>query len=191
MTVFKGEDMLVKDIILKALIRLGAEDDYDLQQLGEINDKRLSDLIFSLNTVVKEITTDYLPLRAIDTLKVDGGAINYSAFANHVVNVRRVKRKSEYLTFKAGIESVKVFCADGDVECEYDYSLGDLTMASEFFLSRRISDELVVFGLIGDYCLTKGMLDSSLTYDRRYRDALNLAMRDTAERRIVGRGWYD
>lgn len=172
--------MQVENVIKQALLRLGIDDRYAMDNLPE-DDSVINALIRCINVVISEIASDYIEVRKVEKFTITSGVILYDNFAERLINVRKVTGDGGgKVVFKLYPSYLKVE-AIGDVVVEYCYLPKTVGLGDSIELSPKVTELLMLNGVLGEYCMINGRYEDSMIYDKRYREMLKIATLPTRE----------
>lgn len=175
--------MKLGECILLAANSLGLE--------NVLSDKTQSDtdklLVCCANNVLDEITSEYLPLKCEVTVSTSDGTIPYSELGNvyDVVNVTKNGVKIDYSLYPSFIEVDGL----GEYKVTFYARPNKLEPEDDIPVQLRLTPRIVSYGIIAEYLLVSGLYEEAVTYDRRFKDALNRLAYCNGEKRIKRRRW--
>ena len=180
--------MRVDSIVKQVLVRLGIDARYNLSLLPT-DDELIITIVRCLNLVVSELASDYVEVRCIDKVCAVNKMISYDLFSERLINVKKVSDSSgDSLKFRL-YPSFLMVEGDGDVTIEYCYLPLAVELDDEIKLSPRITELLIINGVLGEYCMINGRYEDSMLYDKRYREMIKLAVMPTREIKLKRGSW--
>ena len=181
--------MLVKNIILAAATSLGI-----LEKIRDVIECRTptcqeSELLVSCyNLVENEVAREYIPLIMEETFETDTGVIYYSQLSEKAVRILKTQNGfgtdipcalfPDYLKTQAGKITVR-----------YSYAPKEKTLEDECAFTWRVSENLLVYGVVAEYYLAGGFFEESAVWEKKYKDAVAAAYRAKPAKRISARRW--
>lgn len=141
------------------------------------------------NLVLSEAACDYLPLKITEKLYADGGEILFTDFSRRLVDIFSVKTEAGVtVPFKQYFDRI-ILPTEGFYAVEYSYAPDKLELTDALPYTERLSARVIAYGTACEYCLISGMTDDALLWDKRFKDALNLAATPSSEKRLPKRRW--
>lgn len=180
--------MKVEDVLTEVLIRLGDRDKYDIMNLPQ-DDEEINTIVKCINMVISEIASDYLPVEFEEEVEVINGVIPYDNLSKKLINLKNVTKNSTKIDTKMYPNELLVK-ADSMVRVQYMYMPNAVKLGDIISLSPKITLMLIVYGVLGEYCLLQGRYEDSSLYDKRYREMLKIACRVTKEIKLK-HGWWN
>lgn len=187
--------MLLKDIIKEAATLLKLDAVLSLPEMGGNQtdaqaEKELELLKDCVNLVLNEIASDYVPLEFIEEVLVSDRKIPYTALSKTALRVKSVKNgKGRDCYFKVYPSYIYTDC-DGVCRIEYCYipvSAQNLDDTLEY--NQRVTSRLIAYGTAREYCLIMSMYEEALSFDGRFKDSLQNAVRQNTVLKIPKRLW--
>ena len=181
--------MKVKDIILTASSYLGVEEkvrDFIEHRVPSCKEGEL--LLRCYNLIEKEVAQDYIPLIIEETFQTETGAVYYNQFSEQAVRV--IKTQDSYgndIACTLFPEYLKTQA--GTIVIRYAYKPTDKTVDDDCAFDLRVSQSLLVYGVLTEYCLANGLFEESAVWDKKYKDAVAAAYRAKPAKRISARRW--
>lgn len=179
--------MKVEEILTEVLVRLGDRDKYDISNLPS-NDDEINTIIKCINMIISEIASDYIPCEYKENIKVVNGVIPYDSLSKRLINLKNITKNHSKIGAKM-LPSEILVKAEGEVNIEYYYMPDEVKLGDNIELSPRVTLMLLVYGVLGEYCLLQGRYEDARLYDKRYREMLKVACRVTKEI-ILKHGWW-
>ncbi len=180
--------MRVDSVVKQVLVRLGIDARYNLGLLPT-DDELIITIVRCLNMVVGEIASDYLEVRKVEDVEVINKIIDYDNFSERLINVKKVEQSGgRNINYRLYPDHLMVE-SDGVVSVEYCYLPCEVELDDEIMLSPRITELLLINGVLGEYCMINGRYEDSMLYDKRYREMIKLAVMPTKEIRLKARRW--
>ena len=187
--------MLLKDIIKETATLLKLDNVLNLAELGgnlqdEQATKDLDLLKKCVNLTINEIASDYVPFHYIEQVLVSDSKIPYTALNKTALRIKSVKNdKGKDCCFKVYPSYIYTDCT-GICRIEYCYipvPTEDLDEAIEN--DPKITTRLIAYGTAREYCLIMSMYEEAQSYDSRYKDSLQNAVRQNTVLKIPKRLW--
>ncbi len=182
--------MNVREILGIAVSYLGLKDlSFALDCPVVLSDKRAVDLINAANLVNSEISSEYFPLLKEEKIKTNNSIVEYVALSERLLDVVSVKDAGgDNVRYKLFPTYLKVK-NDGEYTIVYQYLPPRLEYHSELPYDIKISERLFALGICSEYCLLNGMYDESVMFDKKYREALRMALTTKGEHIASVRRW--
>jgi hypothetical protein len=140
------------------------------------------------NMVENEVALDYLPLTTEQRLETESGKLVYTAFLRTPVSIvsvtDRYGNRLPYTVYPAYLRTKQ-----GTAVVTYSYAPTSKTLSGESEFVARVSQNLLAFGVAGEYCLTKGMYEEAVVWDKKFRDALLCACAQNSPHVVRSRRW--
>ena len=182
--------MKEKEVILLAATQLGIADKIQAYYNGSSTEgeKDAELLLTCFNLVESELALDYFPLYAEEELNTFSGRINYSLLAHAVVRIIRVADTEgntvDYTLFpdclKGPVGTLKIY---------YTYTPKKKTVDKESDFETRVTDRLLSYGIAAEYATAKGLYEEAAIWDKKYKDAIEVAYRTMPGVRMKARRW--
>jgi hypothetical protein len=138
--------------------------------------------------VENEIALDYLPLTAEQTMESSSGKIVYTAFLRTPVSITSVTdaygNRLPYTIYPTYLRT-----EEGTAVVTYSYAPVTKSLSSESEFVARASKNMLAFGVAGEYCLTKGLYEEAIVWDKKFRDALLCACSQNSPHVVRSRRW--
>lgn len=187
--------MLLKDIIKEAATLLKLDAVLNLPEMGgsktdEQAGKELELLKDCVNLVLNEIASDYVPLEYIEEVLVSDSKIPYTALNKTALRVQSVKNgKGKDCYFKVYPSYIYTDC-DGVCRIEYCYiPVPAQNLDDRLEHNQRVTSRLIAYGTAREYCLIMSMYEEAVSFDGRFKDSLQNAVRQNTVLKIPKRLW--
>lgn len=180
--------MKVEDVLAEVLVRLGDKDKYDVNNLPQ-DDSEINTIVKCINMIVSEIASDYLPVVYEEEVEAVNGIIPYDKLTKRLINLKKVSKNASKIGAKMFPNEI-VLNNSGLVRVEYCFMPDAVGLGDDIQLSPKITLMLIVYGVLGEYCLLQGRYEDSVLFDKRYREMLKIACRETKEIKLK-RGWWN
>ncbi|MDR1939382.1 MAG: hypothetical protein LBQ40_01120 [Clostridiales bacterium] len=182
--------MLIKNVLKKTAAIVGLDIDLDAENAAL--QKEVASLLEYADIVYNEIVADYFPLLCEEELYFDPtGCAELSGLGKnplHIVSLRSGGANIKYTLFPS-----RIFASDAKnvfLTVRYAYIPDRLTgIDDEVAGLLNVTERMFALGVAAEYCLANGMLNESLLYDRRFKDAMQSAARKRGEIKIKRRRW--
>lgn len=183
--------MTVKEVVALAAANLGDSAlAAEIEALSGEPTGEVSSLVRCYNLVENEVALDYFPLRREETLKIKGGKLAYTAFANPPVDILRVTDKyGSSLAFRAYPDYLALPDTSDMVVVKYAYAPSNKKISDESTFSGRVSARLLAYGVCMEYCLSQEKFEEALMWESRYRAALRAADVTRRPLKVRARRW--
>lgn len=182
--------MKVKDIILSAATRLGISDGVSAYyENGDGTCEREAELLLSCyNSVEAELALDYLPLHAEEVLRTTTGALQFSVFSHSPVRILSIKNeKGENVEYSIYPKYVKT--GAGTYTITYTYTPEKKTIDEEGEFGISMPEQLLLYGVLAEYCMAEGMFEDASAWDKKYKDAIETVYKIGTCTRLQSRRW--
>ena len=194
--------MKIYDAVFAAALLLGLNDlcaeleNGDLKSLdvrgvlSEETSGELDILLRCCNLVLGQLASSDFPLTAKETVRAQGGEINYSDFKHKVKDVVCVTKSGKKISFTEFHDSVAV-SADGELKVTYTFSPEKYNLYDDSpYAADKPSALLVSYGIAREYCIISGMAPDAAMWDGRFvAAAAEEARGKRREKRIKPRRW--
>ena len=182
--------MTVRDMILHAARILGIEQGviayWDDEEYTYEKDAKLLESCFY--SVENNLALNYIPLYAEDTLHTSTGRLEYSALEYSPVRIVSVtNEKDEAVPYTIYPKYLKTQLGTFKVTYTYLPPQKELDDMSEFSL--LISDMMLVYGILAEYCLAEGRYEDAAEWDKKYKAEIESIFRKRTCQRIRSRRW--
>lgn len=182
--------MDVTEVLDTAVGYLGLEDlCFSKNCAAALSDSRALKLLRAINLVNSEVASEYFPLLKEETVESTDGIIEYIAFSERVLDVVTVKSQDgccvRYKLFPSYLKTKE----GGSYTVTYQYLPPKLEFSSLLPYDVKISPRLIALGVSSEYCLLSGMYEEGVMFDKKYREALRMALLTKGERTVKARGW--
>lgn len=197
--------MKISDIVRIAAVLLAAEDvierldNPDAVTAGGDGDgadgggsgaeRELNLLTRCANLAVSAAASDYLPVVKERTVTASGNEIEYSQIDSSVIDVLGVQRGGVNAAFKMRADRLVI---DGAGEYGIRYSVLPENSGLDgviVYAHNKISPRVLAYGTACEYCIISGAFDEAAMWDRRFKDALQTAVRNKGEMKVKRRAW--
>lgn len=183
--------MTVKECMELAAVHLGIEEPIAtcFAGNGTAEDNKKATLLLScFNIVENELALDYFPLIAEDTLKTDGGVVNFSALQNEAVRVTKVTDEwGNSATFQLFPSYLKT--QPGKVCVTYTYTPKKKAMSGKSDFYTDVSVRLISYGMAAEYAMATGLFEDAAVWDKKYKEGIRAAYRLQKCERLRSRRW--
>jgi hypothetical protein len=185
--------MKVREILSQAAFLLGKQElsDFfsgsDAAATSQLQ-QEADDFLRCYNMVENEIALDYLPLTAEQSMETSAGKLVYTAFLRSPVSIVSVTdvygNRLPYTVYPAYLQTKQ-----GVALVTYSYAPEAKTLSDESEFVTRVSQNLLAFGVAGEYCLIKGLYEEAVVWDKKFRDALLCACAQNSPHVVRSRRW--
>ena len=186
--------MKVIDILKRVGKYLGIEETEELPNLND--DERAKNicetLLFCLNEVISELSSDYFPQIVEEEYQLNQAKINFDELSKNILKLYSIKNsRNEYLKFTINSQSASVNTGQRKVFIRYSYMPDNISSfnADIDFKGRGVTERLIALGVATEYCLYKGKLSEANMFEARYRDAIRSALVPVKSTCIKSRVW--
>ena len=182
--------MKVKDIVLSAALKLGVaegvkmylnEEDYTYEREALL-------LLDCFSTVENDLALNYFPLRAEDLLRTVTGALQFSTFAHSPVRILSVKNEEgKDVEFTVYPQYLKT--GPGTFTVTYTYTPDKVTIEDDGNFGVAVPENLIVFGMLAEYCMTEGRFEEGTIWEKKYKEAIERVYKLGTCTRLKSRTW--
>ncbi|MBQ8428205.1 MAG: hypothetical protein IJX18_03005 [Clostridia bacterium] len=147
-----------------------------------------NELLRCFNVIEHELAVDFLPIKTEETVETDTGAIVYNALSKKAVQIVKVLDEwgmavrydtyGEYLKTRVG-----------KVTVVYTYEPEEKSLGGESDFQRVASKRLFAYGMAAEYCLKAGLYDEAAVWDKKYKEAVEAAYKQSPGKNIRRRLW--
>lgn len=153
-------------------------------------DEEVAKLLTAVDFIVDEIARDYFPLIRQERLCVKDGRIAYTDFSRLPVGIIEVKRQGKSVPFSRLYDGIAVE-KEGEVEVKYCFKPEKAVLEGETeWEDSCFGVRLASYGAAAEYCVMNDMAEEAVLWDKRYRDALERAVREKTRRTLPRRRWF-
>ncbi len=182
--------MNVSEVLDLAVGYLGLEDLCFANAKALVHsDSRAIKLLRASNLVNSEIASEYFPLLHEEIIESKDGIIEYSSLSERLLDVISVRTQEgtsvRYKLFPSYLKTKE----GGIYTVTYQYMPAKLEFSSALPYDVKISPRLFALGVSSEYCLLNGMYDEGVMFDKKYREALRMALLTKGERTVRARRW--
>ncbi len=176
--------MKLKDAILLAAAALNVD--------GVLTGERPeTDKLFlqCANNCLDEIAAEYIRLEESKKVMATDGKIYYSELSETVFDIIDVRKDGTRVTYRLMPSYIEV----GEGEYTVRFCTRPLTLESDDDVPfpLKLTPRILSYGIAAEYLLCNGFYDEAVTYDKRFKDALNHSAYGKAEKRIRRRRWLE
>ena len=190
--------MTVKEILYKADLLLDTGINQELF-LGDATNQYLKEqadadavlqkLVKCVNLVCDEIATEYFPIVQTQTVAVENGEVDFSAFDNKVQGVVSVKdewgKRVDFCYAQHGLTNL--YCNKASVRYRVAYQWTDF-WGEVSFGSPQVTSRIVAYGVVAQYYFLCGNYDQAKSWSARFYLSLAESKRG-GERIMPKRRW--
>jgi len=184
--------MKIKEIIVAAAELIG-DDAADgvkgyLEEGVEGGEALTKSLLRCFHLVEKQLAEEYLPLKREETVETDTGAVAYAALERKPLRI--VKVTDEWgmsLRFSTHADYIKA--QTGRLTITYTFAPDEKEIEAEAELHYAVTKRLCAYGVAAEYCLTAGLYEEAEVWEKKYKNGISAAYRQTPCKKIRGRNW--
>ena len=169
--------MKVNDIIKQVatylqLTNVVGADLSDFENLDAQTKKDINLIVSSMNEVLSDVATDYLPLCHTETIEVENGSFDLNTLEKAFYKLIKVKTNKPY---HIDFETLKI--DNGIYQVDYMY-LPELYEIGDEILEfdSRLTLFALCFGVAGEFCLISGNYSESELWNSKYENAMQVAI---------------
>lgn len=190
--------MKAKEILKNVCVYLGKEEllesnvfNENGEELTEQARKEFNKMLISLNFLLEDIASDYIPLLKEKEITFTNGEIDVHEIDQNIQEIVGIKSKlGRNLTYK--YIGSKIICIATNAIVTYkiypNVVEGYNDEVEDF--GGRLSSRVLAYGVASDYCLMDMLYDDSSIWEHRFKNALLVNMRKKGEIKLKKRGWY-
>ena len=146
------------------------------------------ELLRCFNVVEHELAVDFLPLKTEEQMETDTGAIAYETLSKKAVQIVKVLDEwgmaVRYDTYGSYFKT-----RVGKVTVVYTYEPEEKAFGEESDFQRVASKRLFAYGIAAEYCLKAGLYDEASVWDKKYKEAIEAAYKQSPGKNIRRRLW--
>lgn len=182
--------MTVREVISTAAEMVGVGEGVKSFLDGEstVGETETLALLRCFNFIENEVSLDYLPLIAEDSVTTESGRVEYSALSKAAVRILSVKNEDEvgvkYKLFAGYLEA-----QPGELKIRYTYTPNEKTLEDDAEVSLVVSVRLLAYGVAAEYCFSVGLYDEGEAWNKKYKDALAAAYSTRPVKVMRSRRW--
>ncbi len=180
----------VKEVVKAAAYEVGVYDNVlaYLEKGDEKGKEDVENLLRCFNLVENELALDYLPLYAEEVVETETGCVYYSELSRSAVRVVKVEDTwGNDTAFRLFPEYLKT--QGGKIKIRYAYSPEKKTIDGESDYRTHASERLFAYGMAAEYSLSLGLFEEAAVWDKKYKDAVAAAYRNSPCKIIQSRRW--
>ena len=182
--------MKVKDIVLSAAQTLGIQEGVAAYfEEGLETFKREGELLLAcFNTVECGLALEYLPLYAEDELLTPTKRLEFSSLTYapvRILNVADQNGNSIAYTLYPKYLNAQV----GRLKVTYTYTPDKKDIDGESDFSLLVADNLFIYGVLAEYCMSEGRFEEGGVWDKKYKEAVESVIRIRSCKRLSSRRW--
>lgn len=183
--------MKLYEIIDIALTYLNLSDEIKVIGLNRtpITNKKLKVLLRCANIIYSEIASDYMPLKAKETITVDDNIIKYSVFSKRIIDIVKILKDNQMVNFTLYPNYIEVN-AEGDVEVIYNYLPNEITLDDDIAYGIKLSPITFAAGVAGEYALVMNMYEEALAFERKFKEGIINNVSEKKSRYLKKRRWF-
>lgn len=189
--------MTAKEIIKNVCIYLGKEEilnssffDPNGQELTSKEQADLNKMLESLNFVIEEIATDYLPILKTKQVELNDGAMLLKNIDDNLQEITSIKTLSGK-TLRYALSCDKLICLASKVEITYKVYPNRVQMEQQVeSFGGKLSARVIAYGVASEYCYLEMLYDDASIWEARFKNALLVAQRKKGELKLKKRGWF-
>ncbi|MBQ8908797.1 MAG: hypothetical protein IJY90_00695 [Clostridia bacterium] len=182
--------MKVKDIIIKACDFVGKDELASvLNAGGELSDENVAlqeKLVKCFNLIREEIASEYQPIMQVEKFVVKNFKLEFSSFANDVLEIYAVKDKYGRNVHYKIFEDYIFVCAK-DVEVIYSTPAMALSVDEEF--TSNLPERIYAYGVAREYFFINNLYEDANIWEERFKGSLQIMLRRKSEVKIPRRSW--
>ena len=157
----------------------------NFENLDTQSQKDINLILSSMNEVLSDIATDYLPLVCSENIEVTDGTFDLKTLENSFYKLVRVKTNKPY---HLDFETLKI--ANGIYEVDYLYLPEIYEIDDDITeFDSRLTIYALCYGIAGEYCLISGNYSESELWNSRYENAMDVATSHRALFSLKKRRW--
>lgn len=182
----------VKDIICSALIKLGRKELADSLTKGSVLTKEESDtidiLLYCFNATEDELARKYSPLTCVEDLTSQNGIFYYETFLYKFIKIKNLTVDKKNIDYSLYPEFIKT--PHNKITVEYEYAPYKKRIDQKSDFCSEISENLLVLGVISEFCLINGEIEMADIWDNKYKTEIANAQGKLPPcRRLGTRAW--
>lgn len=196
--------MTVKDVVELSAVFLQLEDVLSTSEFSssinansnsvvEVNDlttRNLNLLIRCTDLVLKEVATDFIPIRKKEIILTNEKEIEFSSFSSPVLKIIDVKQNGKsikYKIFSTHIELSKC----GEIEVIYNAipSTVKTLGANIDEVSNLVSQRILAYGVAKEYCYISSLYDEATMWEEKFKNAIS-SITKSVSKRVKARRWF-
>lgn len=191
--------MEVKQILELACVFLGKEelleDEYFLTEVpqdyvpDENRSKKIDFLLKCLNLVYEQVAKDYIPLICEEEIEFENQKFYYKDLSKRIYDVLSLKSKNgrdiRYKLFPTFI-----YADAKKAVITYSYAPEKLERNSQLdFFDVKVPARVFAYGVAMEFCFIESLSDEATIWEKRFKDAILIAMRKKSIIRMPSRRW--
>lgn len=190
--------MTVKQVLKLTMFYIGREDLLKYSIFGGEDETiptaaeqaEIDKLVKCLNLVIKEIATDYMPLKRRLVIQVRNKMFEFDTLPDTLLDVVSLKTLLGIRT-KCEIFPSHLACEDGKYELTYHYLPDELEIDDDIpNFYGKLDERVFAFGTAMEHSYSNCLFDDAQLWENRYKTALLCAGRKRREMTVAKRGWF-
>ncbi len=158
-------------------------DDYENLDLQTKKDINL--ILSSMNEVLSDIATDYLPLVYCEEIEVENSEFEFSNLTKPFYKLQKIETKKPY-----NIELETLYIANGKYKIHYQFLPDIFELGDEITdFDSRLTIFAVCYGVASEFCLISGNYSESELWNSRFESAMDIAKRQNKVFSLKSRRW--
>jgi hypothetical protein len=179
--------MKVKKIIeqVATLLQLQNVSDANLDDSASFDDQTRRDvnlIVSSLNEVLSDIATDYLPQTETEKIDVQNGEFDLDNLSKPFYKL--IKFDGEYV-----LKLNKLQAKSGVHIITYSHLPNIVELDDEFSCDSRLTIQAISYGIAKEYCLICGSYDESALWESKFKNAMQVAIKKQSVVELKHRRW--
>lgn len=164
--------MVVKNLIKQCLYRLRIIDSDDGVNANYEELPETKRLLRIFNFIIAEITSSYIPILFTEDIVLDDKCqYEISKLSKPCNKIKQIKIGTNRCSFNIIDRYIVVTdCLPCEVQITYSYIQNESTLNDVIILPNAITDNMVICGMLTEYCMTDRRVEEALAYDAKYRD---------------------
>ena len=157
----------------------------NFENLDAQTKKDINLIISSINEVLSDVATEYIPLKASESITVSGGTFDLTTLENTFYKLHKVKTDKKYV-----VDFETLHIEDGTYTVEYYY------LPEEYELSDDIEDfanTLTVYnlsyGVAGEFCLISGNYSEAEMWNGKFENCMEAIKKPHRVAQLKQRRW--
>ena len=181
----KVNDIVKQVATLLQLTNVVSADFSDFENLDTQTKKDTNLIVSSMNEVLSNVATDYLPLFESQTVEVENGNFELTTLEKPFYKLVRVKTNKPYTV---DFETLKI--ENGVYQIDYMYLPEVYEIGDEILeFDSRLTIYALCYGIAGEFCLISGNYSESEMWNSKYENAMQVATTQNKVFSLKQRRW--
>lgn len=196
--------MTVKDVVELSAVYLQLEDVLSTSdfassinaitnsalEVSEITQRNLNLLIRCTDLTLKEIATDFLPLKKKVIINTNDKKLEYADFASPVLKIIEVKKHGKKIDFKLFSTYIEL-SQSGEIEVVYNALPASVSSLAANIdeVANIVEPRILAYGVAKEYCYISSLYDEGAMWEEKFKNAL-ASLTKSRVTKVKARRWF-